>query len=255
METRLVPVPPDNYVILLTDPNGPTTVVVDPGQAPVVEAALAEGGRTLTHILVTHHHADHIGGAAELTARFGCRVIGCGADRRRIPAITDPVSDGETFTLADERFLVMETPGHTVGHICFHLPLSNRLFSGDTLFMMGCGRLFEGTPDQMWSSLTRLRSLPDETEVFCAHEYTEANARFAVALTPGDPTIGRRVEETRSLRAVGRPTVPGTIARERAENPFLRADDPSIAAAVGLIGAEPVAVFAEIRRRKDVFRG
>jgi len=134
-------------------------------------------------------------------------VIGCGADRRRIPAITDPVSDGETFTLADERFLVMETPGHTVGHICFHLPLSNRLFSGDTLFMMGCGRLFEGAPDQMWSSLTRLRSLPDETEVFCAHEYTEANARFAVALTPGDPTIGRRLEETRLKTPFFAPTI------------------------------------------------
>lgn len=255
METRVILVPPDNYVILLTDPNGPTTVVVDPGQATIVGAALADAGRTLTHILVTHHHGDHVGGIAELAARFGCRVIGCRADRARIPAITDAVSDAETFTLADERFVVMETPGHTVGHICFHLPLSNRLLSGDTLFLMGCGRLFEGTPDQMWSSLTRLRSLPDETEVFCAHEYTEANARFAAALTSDDPRIGRRLEATIALRAGGRPTVPGTIGRERAENPFLRADDPSIAAAVGLTGSHPVAVFTEIRRRKDVFRG
>lgn len=255
METRLIPVPPDNYVILLTDPNGPTTVAVDPGNASIVEAALAETGRTLTHILVTHHHGDHVGGVAELAARFGCRVIGCRDDRARIPAISDPVSDGETFTLADERFVVMETPGHTVGHVCFHLPLSNRLLSGDTLFLMGCGRLFEGAPDQMWSSLTRLRSLPDETEIFCAHEYTEANARFAVALTPDDPATRARLEETRLRRADGSPTVPGTIGRERAENPFLRGDDPTIAAAIGAEGADPVAVFAEIRRRKDVFRG
>jgi len=255
MEARLIPVPPDNYVFLLTDPNGPTTIAVDPGQASIVGSVVADAGRTLTHILVTHHHSDHTGGVAELVARFDCRVIGCRADRARVPGITDPVSDGETFTLADERFLVMETPGHTIGHVCFHMPVSSRLLSGDTLFLMGCGRLFEGTPEQMWSSLKRLRALPDETLVFCAHEYTEANARYALTLTPDDPRIRHRLADVGVLRAQGRPTVPETIGRERWENPLLRADDPSIAAAVGLPDADPVAVFAEIRKRKDVFRG
>lgn len=255
MDVRVVPVPPDNLVFMSTDPNGPTTVVVDPGSTEIVARAAADGGRTITHILITHHHADHIGGVADLAGRFGARVIGCRADRHRLPALSDPVSEGETFEIADELFTVMETPGHTLGHICFHLPRSNRLLGGDTLFLMGCGRLFEGTPAKMWESLTRLRDLPDETEILCAHEYTEANARFALSLTPDDPEIARRLSEAGSLRARGLPTVPGSMRRERATNPFLRADDPAFAAAVGMAGADPVAVFARIRERKNAFRG
>lgn len=255
MELRLVPVPPDNYVFLFTDPLGPATVAVDPGKAAPVEAALAEMGRRLTDVLVTHHHADHTGGVAELAARHGARVFGCRADRDRIPALTDPASDGDVITIADERFEVLETPGHTIGHVCYHLPVSSRLLSGDTLFLLGCGRLFEGTPARMWSSLKRLREFPDETTVCCAHEYTLGNARFARSLTPDDPNVERRWSEVERERSHGRPTVPGSLARDRSVNPFLRADDPFIARAIGMSDADPVAVFAELRRRKDAFRG
>lgn len=255
MEIRLVPILENNYVFLLRDSSGTAVAAVDPGEAEPVGAALDELGWHLTHIFNTHHHADHTGGNRELARRFGARVIGAHADRNRIPAITADVDDGDALVFGADRALVMATPGHTSGHIAFEFPESKALFCGDTLFVLGCGRMFEGTAAQMWASLYRLRTLPDATRVYCAHEYAESNARFALSVNPGNAALQAQAAEIARLRAEGKPTVPSTIGRELRANPFLRADQPDLQEAIGMRGSGAVEVFAELRRRKDVFRG
>jgi hydroxyacylglutathione hydrolase len=253
LQIRQIPVLKDNYVYLLHDPASGATAVVDPAVAEPVLAILRETGWRLTHILNTHHHGDHVGGNGELKATTGATIVGPRADRARIPLIDVEVGEGDTYTVGTQTARVFDVPGHTRGHIAYWFEDSGALFCGDTMFMLGCGRLFEGTPQQMWSSLLKLRALPAETRVYCAHEYTQSNARFALIIDPENAVLKARSREIDAARDTGRPTVPATLEVERRTNPFLRADDPALQRAVGMGGADPVAVFAEIRHRKDVF--
>ncbi|MBI1209076.1 MAG: hydroxyacylglutathione hydrolase [Azospirillum sp.] len=253
MEIELIPALRDNYIYLLHDPGSGAVGVVDPAEATPVLAALERRGWALTHIFNTHHHADHIGGDRVLKQRFGCPVIGAVADRHRIPELDLALGDGDLCEFGSLTAAVIEVPGHTCGHIAFYFAGAQVLFCGDTLFSLGCGRLFEGTPTQMWGSLLKLRALPEATRVYCGHEYTEANLRFAVTVDPDNPALGQRAAEIMDLRRRNLPTIPSTLGVERATNPFLRADHPALRQAAGLKINDPVAVFAELRRRKDVF--
>jgi len=255
LEIRLIPALADNYIHLVRDGATGAVAVVDPAEALPVQTELHGLGWRLTHILNTHHHADHTAGNAELKHHWGARIIGPRADRDRIPEIDEVHGEGEVFRFGSQPVTVFDTPGHTRGHIAFWFPKAGALFAGDTLFSLGCGRLFEGTAAQMWDSLCRLRALPDETLLYCGHEYTAANARFALDLDPDNPALQARAAMVERLRLAGEPTLPVTLGEEKRTNPFLRADDPALAARLGLAGADPAAVFAQIRRRKDGFRG
>lgn len=251
LEIIRIPVLKDNYVWLLH--SGMTVAVVDPAVEGPVVAELDRTGRRLTHILNTHHHNDHVGANLALKARYGCKIVGPLADRDRIPGIDLALAEGDAITLGAATAKVFDVPGHTRGHIAFWFADEKALFCGDTLFALGCGRLFEGTPDQMWNSLLKLRAMPDETLVCCAHEYTQSNARFAVTADPGNARLAARAAEIDAMRAKGEATVPSLLGVEKATNPFLRADDPALAAAYGLAGRDPVTVFAAIRAAKDRF--
>lgn len=248
-----VPLLGDNYAYLIHDPLENATAVVDPGEAAPVLAAAERQGWTIDTILLTHHHADHIAGVAEIRAETDCRVVAPLADLGRIENVDVAVSEGDTVPLGAAHAVVFETPGHTSGHVAFWFVADDALFAGDTLFALGCGRLFEGTPEQMWQSLSRLRALPDETRVYCGHEYTLSNARFARSIDPDNAALAERTEDIVRLREDKLPTVPSLLGVEKATNPFLRADDPGFAASLGLADAPAAAVFAEIRRRKDEF--
>jgi hydroxyacylglutathione hydrolase len=254
LQIHQIPVLSDNYVYLIRDPETEDTAVIDPAVADPVLIALDRLGWTLTHIFNTHHHHDHVGGNLELKRATGCTIVGNRADARRIPGLDVGVAEGDEVALGAQRARVLEVYGHTLGHIAYWFEGSSALFCGDTLFALGCGRLFEGTAAQMWSSLGKLRELPDGTRVYCAHEYTQSNAAFALSVDPENWALRERAERIRELRAHNKPTVPSTLAEERATNPFLRADTEDLKRAAGLPGGDPVAVFAEIRRQKDVFR-
>ncbi len=253
LEIHRIPALADNYVWLAREPESGCCAVVDPAEAAPVQAKLAELDLELTHILNTHHHHDHTGGNLELKEAWGCPVVGPRADRDRIPGIDVEVGDGDTYRFGAEAAKVFDVPGHTRGHIAYWFAGSEALFCGDTLFSMGCGRLFEGTPAQMWRSLGKFRELPDATRVYCGHEYTQTNARFALTVEPENGALKARANEVDEMRAKGLATVPSTMAQERATNPFLRADHETVKQALGLANGDPVAVFAEIRRRKDNF--
>ncbi|MCW5730781.1 MAG: hydroxyacylglutathione hydrolase [Alphaproteobacteria bacterium] len=248
-----IPVLSDNYVYLLHEPEAQATAVVDPAVAEPVLERLEARGWQLTHILNTHHHGDHVGGNLALKRATGCTIVGPRADRARIPGIEVEVGEGDVYALGQAQARVYDVPGHTRGHIAYWFEADAALFCGDTMFSLGCGRLFEGTPAQMWASLAKLATLPDETRIFCAHEYTESNARFALSVEPDNEALQRRVAEVKSRRAAGLPTVPSTMAMERAANPFLRPFSPELQRQLGLSGGDLVAVFAETRRRKDSF--
>lgn len=253
MDIHLIPAFSDNYIYLLRDPASGAVGVVDPGDADPVTAELERRGWRLTAIFNTHHHNDHIGGNAALKERYGATVIGARADAHRIAGLDTALDEGDTVAFGGETAAVIAVPGHTSGHIAFHFPESKALFCGDTLFSLGCGRLFEGTAEQMWHSLGKLRALDDDTRVYCGHEYTQSNARFALTIEPDNADLRARAGEIATLRAEGRPTIPTTIGLERRTNPFLRADVPSVQQALGMAGAAPASVFAEIRKRKDNF--
>jgi hydroxyacylglutathione hydrolase len=248
-----IPARTDNYLWLAHELDTDTVAIVDPADAEPVIAKCGELGLHLTHILNTHHHGDHIGGNLALKAYYDCVIIGPAADRDRIPGIDIAVGEDDTVALGTETARVFDVPGHTRGHIAYWFANSDALFCGDTLFALGCGRLFEGTPAQMWNSLSKFAALPDSTRVYCAHEYTQANARFALTVDPNNKALRKRAAEIDRLRAEDTPTVPSTLGEERATNPFLRAEDPGLKAAIGLTTADPVAVFAETRKRKDNF--
>lgn len=243
----------DNFVWLLREPLSGAVACVDPSEAEPVKAKLDKLGWTLTHILNTHHHPDHTGGNLELKRQTGATVVGPAADRERIPGIDVALKDNETYKFGEETARVYDIPGHTKGHIAFWFEDSKAVFAGDTLFSLGCGRMFEGTAPQMWSSLSKLRRLPGDTRLYCGHEYTQSNAKFALTVDPENQALKKRSAEVDSLRARNQPTLPSTMAVECATNPFLRAADPALARAVGLPPGDPVAVFAEIRARKDRF--
>ena len=253
LEVHQIPVLSDNYVYLAHDPATGATAAVDPAVGDPVTEALAAKGWTLSHILNTHHHGDHTGANLELKERTGCTIVGPRADAARIPGIDVEVGDGDTYMLGQAKAEVFDVPGHTSGHIAFWFAESDALFCGDTLFALGCGRVFEGTMEQMWASLEKLRALPDSARVFCAHEYTQANARFAVTVEPGNQALFDRAAEIDRLRADGVPTVPSTLGEEKATNPFLRPESANLRETVGLAGAGLAEVFAETRRRKDSF--
>ena len=244
----LIPVLRDNYVFVLE--RGGQAAVVDPAVAAPVQRRLEERGLELVAILHTHHHSDHIGGTPGLLQRWpGAAVYAAAADRQRIPFQTRGLADGDRFELLGQPVEVLAVPGHTAHHLAFHLPLSGHLFCGDTLFAGGCGRLFEGSAAQMLASLDRLAALPEATQVWCAHEYTEANLRFALSQDPDNAALQERWAQVRSCRQAGLPTIPSRIGLERATNPFLRCREPALQASSG--ASDPVAVFAELRRRKD----
>jgi hydroxyacylglutathione hydrolase len=253
LEVHMFPCLKDNYGFLVHDPVADVTAVIDTPEVAPINAALEDKGWRLTHILNTHHHFDHAGGNEALKKQWGCTVVGAANDAERIPGIDVGVADGDRFPFGSTSALILEVPGHTVGHIAYYFEEDGIAFVGDTLFALGCGRLFEGSPAQMWSSLGKLMALPDDTVVYCAHEYTQANARFALTVEPGNPALRRRSEEIDKLRAAGKPTVPTTIGLEKATNPFLRPDSENLRETVGMAEGDLVAVFAETRRRKDSF--
>ncbi|MEJ2117833.1 MAG: hydroxyacylglutathione hydrolase [Alphaproteobacteria bacterium] len=243
----------DNFCVLIHDPDSGMTAAVDTPDAEPIARELRAKGWTLTHILTTHHHYDHTDGHEELKAETGATLIGAGNDSARIPGLDMPVADGERFTLGRHTVEVLETPGHTRGAVCYWLPDAGVVFTGDTLFSLGCGRLFEGDGQMMWNSLQKLMALPPETQIYCGHEYTEANGRFALAVEPGNAALQQRVAEAKVLRSDGKATVPTTLAAEMAQNPFLRPSSSEIQAALGLSGQPLATIFTELRRRKDHF--
>ncbi len=253
LHIQQIPVLSDNYVYLVRDEESGACAAVDPAEAEPVLAALREKGLTLSHILNTHHHGDHVGGNERLKAETGCAIVGPRADASRIPGIDVEVGEGDEFRLGNAIARVFDVPGHTRGHIAYWFEDDKALFCGDTLFALGCGRLFEGTPRQMWESLTSLRNLPGDTRVYCAHEYTQTNARFALSVEPENEALKAVAERVEVRRAKNLPTVPSLMADEVAANPFLRADSPELQRAMGMENADAVDVFAEIRHRKDAF--
>ena len=246
-----VPCLNDNFAYLVQDTVSGNVALIDAPEAEPVQAALHAMGWTLTHIFITHHHDDHIDGVEALRALGNVEVIGSSADASRLPVLTQSVAPGDSFRWGEIEVRVIDTPGHTVGHIVYHMPEPGVLFSGDTLFAMGCGRLFEGTASQMWGGLSALADLPDETVVFFGHEYTATNADFALTVDPDNEALHRRVHDVIDVLESGGRTTPTTIGLEKATNPFLRASSPDVARHIGLPRADPEIVFAEVRRRKD----
>jgi len=254
LEIQQIPVLTDNYVYLARCPETGQCAVVDPAVSASVIAALDNQDGSANLILNTHHHADHVGGNEEIKAEYpDCMIYGSIVDRGRIPGLDIAVRDGDEVAIGKCKGAVINVPGHTKGHIAYYFADSKALFCGDTLFSMGCGRLFEGTPEQMWSSLKKLRALPDDTRVYCAHEYTNANAKFALHLEPRNFAVKQRAETVKALHNQGEPTVPSLLGEEKKTNPFLRCDDIGFLKNAGLMGLGAVSAFAEIRRRKDMF--
>jgi hydroxyacylglutathione hydrolase len=253
LQVQQIPCLQDNYGYLIHDPGSGLTASIDTPDATAIGRALAGHGWKLDYILNTHHHSDHAGGNLALKAKTGCVIVGSRADAARIPGIDILVGEGDRFSLGAHEARIFETSGHTVGHICYVFDADRAAFVGDTLFSLGCGRLFEGTPAQMWASLQKLMALPDDVRVYCAHEYTENNGRFAVTMEPRNVALAARVAEVAALRAAGRPTVPSTIGLEKATNPFLRPASPELRQTLGMGTAPDVDVLGETRRRKDQF--
>ena len=250
VDVAVFPCRADNYGYLMRDKESGLVATIDAPESAQIEAALAHLGWKLTHILLTHHHGDHVEGV-EALRKPGVTVVGAKADAGRLPKLDVQVSPAAPWRFGAHEVKIIDTPGHTVGHIVYHLPGPKVLFSGDTLFAMGCGRLFEGTAAQMWGSLSALLTLPDDTTVFFGHEYTAANGSFALDIEPTSADLLTRIDEVTNTLSAGGYTSPSTMAVEKKTNPFLRAGSPIVARSVDLVGADPAIVFAEVRRRKD----
>jgi hydroxyacylglutathione hydrolase len=252
-QTNLFPCLTDNFGVLLHDPESGATAAIDAPEAAPVEAALEKTGWRLTDILVTHHHADHTAGIGALKAHHRCRVVAPRDEAARIAHVDEAVGEGDTVRVGKLEGRVIDTPGHTAGHISYFFPAEKLAFVGDTLFSIGCGRVIEGDAEMMWQSLLKLRNLPDDVRFYCGHEYTAANIRFAKTIEPDNKALASRAEEVARLAAAGKPTIPATLGAEKAANPFLRADVAALAASLGLAGSPAWKVFAEIRERKNRF--
>ncbi|MCB1353187.1 MAG: hydroxyacylglutathione hydrolase [Rhodobacteraceae bacterium] len=253
LEIVTVPCLADNYAYLLRDAATGKVALIDAPEAAPIRAALEARGWGLDLVLVTHHHADHVNGVDALRKTFGAKVAGAAADAARLPELDIALHEGNTIAVGDNTGSVLDVPGHTVGHIAFYFPESGALFSADSLMALGCGRLFEGSPEQMWQSLTKMAALPGDTLVYSGHEYAASNARFALAIDPENPALQKRADEINLKVKEGTPTVPVRLDLEQATNPFLRASDPDLKAKLGLSDQQDAQVFAEIRRRKDSF--
>lgn len=243
----------DNFGVLVHDPESGRTVAIDAPEARAIEAALERRGWRLTDIVVTHKHADHIEGLAALKQAHGCAIAGPGAEARQIGRLDAELAEGDRYEAGALHFDAIETPGHTLGEMSYFCPQAGALFAGDTLFSMGCGRLFEGTAAQMHASLEKLKRLPADTMVYCGHEYTKANAAFALSVDPGNAALRERAAQVEALRRNGEPTLPVPLSMELATNPFLRTGDPAIRAFLGMADEPDTDVFAELRSRKDRF--
>ncbi|CAN5488046.1 hydroxyacylglutathione hydrolase [soil metagenome] len=250
-EIRLFPCLSDNFGYLIHDPVTKATASIDAPEAGPILKALQREGWTLTDILVTHHHVDHVGGIAELKNKYNCRVVAPHDKAAAIALVDERVKEGATVKVGNLSARVLETPGHTLDHISYVFDEDRALFCADTLFSIGCGRVFEGTYPMMWDSLLKLRALPNDMRVYCGHEYTASNVKFALGIEPNNPALKARAEEVAKLRAANQPTIPTLIRDEKEANTFLRADVPSVAAAVGLAGKSPAEVFGELRERKN----
>lgn len=253
LELVTLPALTDNYAYLIHDPASGATGVVDVPDAAPILAELERRDWRLTDIFLTHHHDDHIAGVAALRAATRARVWGAEADRHRLPRLDWSLWEGDRVSLGAEEGVVIDVPGHTVGHIAYHFPASGLAFTGDSLMAGGCGRLFEGTPGQMWHSLQKLAALPPQTRICSGHEYTASNLRFAATIEPANPALAARTMRVALARGQGRPSLPSKLSGELATNPFLRAALPEVKAAVGLPDAPDAEVFAAIRARKDRF--
>ncbi len=241
----------DNYGVLIHDPDAKLTAAIDAPETEAVRRALAEKGWKLTHILVTHHHADHTDGILPLKAETGCTVLGPKGEASKIMGLDKLVGEGDAFAFGSSEVKVLETPGHTSGHISYWIPSENVAFVGDTVFAMGCGRVIEGTPEMMWNSLQKVAKLPPATELYCGHEYTVSNAKFALTIEPENKALQARAAEAEKLRAAGKATLPTRLDAELETNPFLRPQIPAIRARLGMEKAPDWQVFAEIRERKN----
>lgn len=245
----------DNYGYLLHDPTTGATAAIDAGDSQALLKALDQQDWKLTDIFVTHHHYDHTDAIVPMKKQFNIKVSGPAAEANKIAELDVELKDNDTLMLGQTRLKIIATPGHTLGHICFFDPDNMNLFSGDALFSLGCGRMFEGTPGSMWEGLKRLRDLPDETMVHCGHEYSAANAAFALSIDPENDALKSRANSIAQLRTNQQATIPFNLGEDKKANPFLRADKPNIAKAMNLAGAPNETVFAAIRKAKDNFAG
>ncbi len=253
LQIETIPCLSDNYAFLAHDPDTGATAVIDVPEAAPILAALADRGWTASHVLITHHHADHVQGLTDLLAQHDAKVVGHAADASRLPPLDIALNEGDSITIGSQTGTVIDVSGHTIGHIAFHFPDSAVAFTADSLMALGCGRVFEGTMPQMWDSLSKLAALPPETTICSGHEYTTANGRFALTIDPDNPALISRMKAVEEARSQGRPTVPSTLSEELATNPFLRATDPAVQRHLGMTGADAADVFAAIRTRKDNF--
>ncbi|MBO9474474.1 hydroxyacylglutathione hydrolase [Shimia sp. R10_1] len=255
MPHQIVTIPclSDNYAFLVHDASTGATALVDAPEPGPILAELSARNWQLTHVLLTHHHWDHVDGLADILAAHPAQVIGASADAHRLPHLDLALAEGDSFEFAGETVSIIDVSGHTVGHIAFHFPDTQAVFTGDSLMAMGCGRLFEGTPAQMFASLSKLAALPDTTTVCSGHEYTASNCAFAASLAEDNPALASRILEVDALRAEGKFTVPSNLGIEKATNPFLRSHEPALKAAIGMADAPAELVFTEIRKRKDNF--
>lgn len=252
-EIVTIPCLQDNYAFLLHSAETGETAVIDVPEAAPISAELRQRGWTLTEVWLTHHHWDHVDGLPDLAEASDATVTGAVADAERLPPLHRSVADGDSFAFAGHSVGVIDVSGHTVGHIAFYVPAADAVFTGDSLMAMGCGRLFEGSPHQMWQSLSKLAALPDDTIVYSGHEYTQSNAKFAVTVDTDNPLLDARVAKINAARASGEPTVPSLLSDELATNPFLRVIDPGVKQFLGMPDASDADAFAEVRRRKDSF--
>ncbi len=251
LEIHQFPCLSDNYGVLIHDAEANVTGAIDVPEAEAVRKALQDKGWSLTHILNTHHHVDHTGGNTEIKTETGCTVVGPQPEASKIPGIDIQLGEGDTYTFGSFEARILETPGHTAGHISYWFPDPGVAFVGDTLFALGCGRLFEGSAQTMWTSLSKLIALPPETIIYCGHEYTQSNADFALTIEPENDALKVRADQIRMLRSRGEPTLPTTLENELATNPFLRPSSPAIQKRLQMEGRDDWEIFGEIRRRKD----